>query len=254
MTTRAKKSETFLKEIPSNGECMIMTRIQIRFLKIVNLSEPMIKIISLTLAMALPLVTADLYAAEPTGLGLPNQVPSEGFLTFEGGVALTHDTIIHDSEGSTKFSFDTGLRFDLKGGAIFSSGWGFDLDLGVIYAPLKGNPLSTDVGNLELYEIPMMVDILYTFPHWGRLRGYIGGGIGGVYGIFTGNGTSLFGFTSDLTFGYQGIAGIKYALSARCDIGVSYKFLGTTGHDLGSGVSMDGTLTHSFMAALTIKF
>ena len=206
--------------------------------------------------MALPLVTADLYAAEPTEPGLLtlNQVPSRGFLTFEGGVALTQDTIIHDSEGSTKFSFDTGLRFDLKGGAIFSSGWGFDLDLGVIYAPLKGNPLSTDVGNLDLYEIPMMVDILYTFPHSGRLRGYIGGGIGGVYGIFTGNGTSLFGFTSDLTFGYQGIAGIKYALSARCDIGVTYKFLGTTGHDLGSGVSMDGTLTHSFMAALTIKF
>ncbi len=87
-----------------------------------------------------------------------------------------------------------------------------------------------------------------------KLRGYIGGGIGGVYGIFTGNGTSLFGFTSDLTFGYQGIAGIQYAVSDRCDLGVSYKFLGTTEHDLGSGVAMDGTLTHSFMAALTIKF
>ena len=233
-----------------------MTRTQIGFLKIVNLSEPMIKIISLALAMALPLVTADLYAAEPAEPGLLNlnQVPAQGFLTFEGGVALTQNTMIHDSEGSTRFSFDTGLRFDLKGGAIFSSGWGFDLDLGVIYAPLKGNPLGTDVGNLELYEIPMMVNILYTFPHSGRLRAYIGGGIGGAYGIFTGNGTSLFGFTSDLTFGYQGITGINYALSDRCDVGVSYKFLGTTEHDLGSGVSMDGTLTHSFMAALTIKF
>src|SRR3989441_4273402 len=127
----------------------------------------MIRIISLIRAMALPLVTADLNAAEPTELGLLNQAPGQGFLTFEGGVALTQNTIIHDSEGSTKFSFDTGLRFDLKGGAIFSSGWGFDLDVGVIYAPLKGNPLSTDVGNLDFYEIPMMVDILYTFPHSG---------------------------------------------------------------------------------------
>ena len=76
----------------------------------------MIKIMSLTLAMALPLVTADLYAAEPAEPGLLtlNQVPSQGFLTFEGGVALTQNTMIHDSEGSTKFSFDTGLRFDLK--------------------------------------------------------------------------------------------------------------------------------------------
>jgi opacity protein-like surface antigen len=98
-----------------------------------------------------------------------------------------------------------------------------------------------------------MLDVFYTFPRSGRLQGYIGGGLGGVYGVFTGNGTGLLGFQTDFTFGYQAIAGVKYSLSERCDIGIGYKFLGTSDHDLGGGISMDGTMTHSLLAAITIK-
>jgi len=182
-----------------------------------------------------------------------NQVPPQGFLSFEGGMALTQDTIIHDTDGSRKFSFDTGLRFDLRAGANSPRGWGFDLDVGVIYSPFKGNPLS-DIGSLDYYEIPMMLDITYTLPRLGPFKAYIGAGIGAVCSVFTGYGTSLLGFDTEYTFGYQGTAGIRYSLSEHWDIGIAYKFLGTTEHDLGSGVSMDGTLTHSFLAAMTYKF
>jgi len=99
----------------------------------------------------------------------------------------------------------------------------------------------------------MILDVLYSFPRSGRLKGYVGGGLGRVYGIFTGNGTSWFGFVTDFTFGYQPVAGINYEISERCDIGVVYKFLGTSEHDLGGGVTMDRTLTHSLMAAITVK-
>jgi len=207
------------------------------------------------LLMALAFLGATLLdAANASEPGLLDQKPREGFLSFEGGAAITQNTVIHDSESSTRFSFDTGMRFDVKGGAIFPTGWGFDFDFGVIYSPFKGNPLSTDIGNLDFYQIPMMLDVLYTFPRSGPLRGYVGGGIGGVYGIFTGNGTSLFGFVTDLTFGYQGVAGIRYELSERCDIGIAYKLLGTSEHDLGGGVTMDPTLTHSLTASMTIRF
>jgi len=103
-----------------------------------------------------------------------------------------------------------------------------------------------------------MLEVTYTLPHLGPFRGYLGGGIGAVYGIFTGDGTGLLGFDSDLTFGYQATAGLKYAFSERWEIGVAYRFLGTTEHELDSGfgsvVKMDGTLTHSLMATISLKF
>src|SRR5438105_4970940 len=112
----------------------------------------------ISLLAGLALFSASLNAADASEPGLLDQKPNEGLLSFEGGVALTQNTVIRDSESSTKFSFDTGMRFDIRGGATFTSGWGFDLDFGVIYSPFKGNPLSTDIGNLDFYEIPIMLD------------------------------------------------------------------------------------------------
>ena len=95
-----------------------------------------------SLSSALPFLIASLNPAYGSEPGLLDQKPDEGFFSFEGGIALTQSTVIHNSESSAKFSFDTGRRFDINGGATFTSGWGFDLDLGVIYSPFKGNPLS----------------------------------------------------------------------------------------------------------------
>ena len=196
-------------------------------------------------ALGLAGLSSKTYGADSTG---------RGFLAFEGGVALTQGTTFHGPDGESKVSFDRGLRFDIRGGANSKNGFGFDLDLGLIYSPLKENPLLEEGGSLDLYEIPMMVDLTYTSPPLGPFRAYVGGGIGGVYGVWTGNGTSILGFTTDITFGYQGAAGIKYEINDRWDIGVAYKFLGTTAHDLDSGISMDGTLTHSLMVVLNLKF
>ena len=203
--------------------------------------------------IALALTTGVAYLAL-NSTALAADSTNKGFLAFDGGVSYSQSTTFHGADGNSRVSFDSGLRFDIRGGVEPESGLGFDLDLGVIYCPLKQNPLLVEGGSLDLYEIPMMVDLTYTLPRFGPFRAYLGGGIGGVYGVWTGNGTSLFGFTTDITFGYQGTAGIKYQINDRCDLGVAYRFLGTTGHDLGSGISMDGTLTHSFMAVVNFKF
>ena len=177
-----------------------------------------------------------------------------GGVTFEGGVSLTQDTTFHGFDGTTKVSFDRGFRLDVTGGQTLPSGLGFDLDLGLIYSPMKRNPLVADSGNLDFYQIPMMLEVRYEIPLFGPVSAYLGGGIGAVYDVFTGSGTSILGFTTDVTFGYQGTAGIECALNDRWAIGVGYRFLGTTDHDLGSGVTMDGTLTHSLLATLSYKF
>ena len=57
-----------------------------------------------------------------------------------------------------------------------------------------------------------------------------------------------------LGFGAMPEYGTQIGLDDRWAICVAYKFLGTSDHDLGSGVTMDGSFTHSLLATLTYKF
>ena len=181
--------------------------------------------------------------------------PPQGYISFDGGVSRTQGTTVNDGAGnSTRVAFDAGLRFDLRLGLSSLKGLRGEIDVGVLYNALKTNPLTSTGGKLELYQVPIMLDLGYAFRVIGPLSVYFGGGIGAVYGVLNGDGTSLIGVSSDLTFGYQGFGGISYALSDRLDIGVAYKFLGTSSHDWGSGIQMDGTRTHALMAAITMKF
>jgi len=174
---------------------------------------------------------------------------------LDGGVTRTQDTVVDDGLGnSTPVSFDSGLRFDLRLGVRSPVGFGAEIDLGVLYNQLKTNPLFPSGGKLDLYQVPILLNGFYSFRVLGPLRIQLGGGIGAVYGVFSGDGTSLIDVSSDVSFGYQGFGQISYALNERLDIGVAYKYLGTTSHDWGSGIKMDGTRTHALMAALTIKF
>ena len=70
--------------------------------------------------------------------------------------------------------------------------------------------------------------------------------------------------SSASAFGYQGMAGLKLAVSERWTLGVGYKFLGTTGYNVGSGVAYDGytpteykssgNQTHSILVTLACNF
>jgi len=208
-----------------------------------NPKNYVMKAIKITVVLALLVIGSNLHAG----------------VSFEGGISLVEKSTIHDgSDTSAKASFEPGVRLDLRVGETFTNGFGLDVDLGLIYNQMKANPLSAENGTLDFYQIPMMLEVTYALPRFGPFRAYLGGGIGAVYGIFTGDGTGLLGFDSDLTFGYQATAGLKYAINEHWEIGVAYRFLGTTEHELDSGfgsvVRMDGTLTHSLMATISFKF
>lgn len=180
-------------------------------------------------------------------------------VSFEGGISRVENSTVHDgSDTPTKVSFDPGVRLDFKIGGAFTNGFGLDVDLGLIYNQMKANPWNGENGTLGFYQFPVMLETTYAFPRFGPFRAYVGGGIGAVYGIFTGSDIGLLGFDTDLTFGYQAAAGVKYALNDRWEIGVAYRFLGTTEHQIDSGfgaaVKMDGTLTHSFLVTISLKF
>ncbi len=186
------------------------------------------------------------------------------YLGFDAGAAFQQDITITDSVGdSDKVAFGTGARLDCELGYNFTKNWAAELEVGLIINPVAHSyVLGTDFMSVDFTELPVMLNVIYTQPLGHHFMAYAGGGVGGVFSEYS----DEFGDTtpSDSAFAFQGMAGVKYAINERWDLGVAYKFLGTTGHDVGPGVAYDGTtpteyksdgtLTHSVLVALTCKF
>ena len=187
------------------------------------------------------------------------------YLGLDAGAALLQDTTISDSIGdSEKVTFSPGARMDVLVGYEFTKHWAAELELGLIANDVSHSTfLGTDYMGVTYLQLPMLVNGIYTLPlnQSKTCSAYFGAGIGGVFSKYM----NEFGEETpgDSAFAYQGQAGIKWAVSRRCEAGVAYKFLGTTGHDVGPGwdsngnpteFKSDGTMTHSILATLTIKF
>lgn len=179
--------------------------------------------------------------------------PKGGYLTFDGGLALQRDVTIKDS-GGVNASFNPGFRLDATVGFATRepNSWGFEFDLGLIYNAMKPITAFNSEG-LDDYQIPLLLNVEYTLPLRGPISAYVGVGLGVVYGIYAGDGTSIIGVSGDFVFGYQGTAGLKYSISDQWDLGIAYKILGTSDHDMGV-FKTDGTLTHCFLIQLTHDF
>jgi opacity protein-like surface antigen len=186
------------------------------------------------------------------------------YLGFDAGVALQQDITLSDSVGdSDTVTFDPGATLDCEMGYNFTPNWAAELEIGLIANPVAlSYALGTDFMSVDYTELPVMVNVIYTRPLGHHFSAYVGGGLGGVSSDYS----NEFGGTtpSDSVFAFQGMAGVKYAVNERWNVGIAYKFLGTTGHDVGPGVAYDGitpteyksdgTMTHSFLLALTGKF
>lgn len=159
-----------------------------------------------------------------------------------------------------KLSWDPGLRFDLVGGHKITESIAIELEVGVLYnssdtlkvsGSANGTSFEENVNiDLNLWQVPFLVNGVYTFNLGPKFKPYIGVGAGGILTYITGDNVRS---ENDITFAYQGQAGIDYACTDNLSLGVAYKFLGTLDHKLG-GVKTDEIFSHSILAALTIKF
>jgi opacity protein-like surface antigen len=167
------------------------------------------------------------------------------YVNGDVGAAFLQDITIKNS-GGAELQFDTGVRADVGIGYNISDALAAELDAGVVWNQFKH---SSD----SLYQVPLMANLIYTLPVKWAVVPYIGAGVGGVAGIVDASGFS----DTDFVFGYQAMAGIKYAVTKDVDIGVGYKFLGTTDYswtDHGTTVKTEEAFTHSVLATLTVRF
>jgi opacity protein-like surface antigen len=178
---------------------------------------------------------------------------SQWYLKGEAGPSFvnnitTHSTDLFGTTRTTKSSFKTGFRFDVDGGYQFNDSWALEAELGFIYNAVD---FSNSAGTTSpaLYQLPLLVNGIYTLPLNCPVKPYVGAGLGLVV-----TGLNELG---DANGAGQLLAGVKYDLNERIDLGLGYKFLITTEHDwsdvLGDSHS-NRTLSHSILATVTVKF
>jgi opacity protein-like surface antigen len=205
----------------------------------------------LNMPMALPAQTSTTTVIDSPTYGMPggtvpghdSTMPLGGklYFGFDAGVALQQNITLSDSVGdSEQVAFDPGARLDMQLGYNFATNWAVEWELGLIISPVKYSyALGTDYMGVDLIQMPVMVNLIYSRPLGRHFSVYVGGGAGGVFSHYQ----DEYGDTtpSASAFGYQGMAGIRYALNPKCDLGVGCKILGTTGYDVASGVAYDGS-------------
>jgi len=193
-----------------------------------------------------------------------NSVVSKMYVSGDVGAAWQQNI---NSHGNGTVNFDTGVRGDVTFGYNFCENFAAELETGVIansISSIAGNTLSSFGASASIYEIPILVNGIYKLPLNGGWTPYIGVGVGGAATYLSAENVPLFGFAShssysstDFTFAYQAEVGVKYAVSKNIDLGIGYKFTGTTDHgwsDNGVTFNTDGTLTHAVLATFTWKF
>jgi opacity protein-like surface antigen len=179
---------------------------------------------------------------------------------FQRNMAM--DSSFNGSPGN--ITFNVGWTLNGNIGYRFSDYFAAELDTGVIWNSINkvGDQNLSGVASAHLAEIPVLPNLVFTYPV-GHFKPYAGFGFGPALGMFyssniPGSASSNSSYhDTDLTFAYQVEAGLKYSLSDNIDVGLGYKFVGTSTHswtDNGINLNTAGTAAHILEASFTWRF
>jgi opacity protein-like surface antigen len=180
-------------------------------------------------------------------------------LYLTGDIGPAFEQTLH-IRGADNITFNTGVRGDIAAGYQANSWFAAELATGVIWNSgdkIGGVPFSSFGAGLDLYQIPLLGNVILSTPVWHGFKPYIGGGLGCVFGGLDFQRPLGAIRNTDLTFGYQAMAGINYEISRNIELGLGYKYLETGEHDWAQNsvtLKTEATVTHSVTASFTWKF
>jgi opacity protein-like surface antigen len=183
----------------------------------------------------------------------------------ELGGSIMHDLVVKNN--GTKLRFDPGTSFDVNFGCYLAPPVSLEFETGVIWNSIQAqnNQPLTAGENADLYQVPLLVNLVLHLPLVGGGQFYAGAGVGGVVSdLYLSDSNNNrhhddYNADSDASFAYQGMAGFKFPVNRRMEVGVGYKFLGTLDHTWFNGdanfyTHTGPTYTHSILATFTFNF
>ena len=201
------------------------------------------------------LLAAGIIPLATTAIG--GEFSSHLYLSGDVGAAFEQAVRI---KGADLIDFHNGIRGDVAIGYQAKTWLAVELASGAIWNScdkIGGVALDSFGGSLDLYQIPIMGNLVLSTPAWHGFKPSIGAGVGGA--------AELLDFQrplgnirdTDFTFAYQAFANLNYELCKHLSLGVGYKFLQTEDHIWTQNsvtLKTGGTGVHSVTASLTWKF
>lgn len=164
-------------------------------------------------------------------------------MTILGNVVQYH--VGPRADVSVGYNITQNIAAELQGGFAYN-GW----------SALNGRSIPAgDTANV--WTVPVMANGIYKYwfkDHWQAYGGLGAGVVISSLDIANPVETSV---STDSTFGYQAMVGIKCIFDEHLEWGVGYRFLGSLDHhwnDLGRGVTTSPTYMHAILVSLTYRF
>jgi opacity protein-like surface antigen len=182
------------------------------------------------------------------------------YIGVEGGVTLpqTSNYDVTVNNGTTTTTYDNGYRVKSKTGYDVDLLAGYKLGLlrleaegGYQRAKVKSlgvsTPLITDVGTAAgttvtagSFDVGNHIGVTKLMAN-ALIDGDFGGGFGGYAGGGAGRAWTKFAGDKDSSWAYQGIAGLRYALTPNLDAGVKYEYFRTGKLNFDDAFAVNGT-------------
>ena len=161
-----------------------------------------------------------------------------------------------------KIKFDPGFRAGIGLGTELTRRIAVEAEGGFHYNNIKSVSGSTS-GLGDLYQFPVLGNLVLQFPNPTKIVPVIGGGAGAVFSIIDAQDISLGAarFSSQeetWSFAYQGYAGFYYDFKPEMGLGVTYHYLNNNGPSwktsTGSTVKVDRLVSHSLSLTFHFRF
>jgi opacity protein-like surface antigen len=186
------------------------------------------------------------------------EADSGGFYTkFDFGAALPSDADVSEFVGipldpNVDLEMDPGIRAGVALGLHLSDAFAIELESGVAYNQMDSiDGLSfSDAGvELNVYQVPVLLNAIYRIPVGDRFGAYVGAGAGGVIALLDGDESD-----DDVTYAWQVQAGVDFKIGESLNLGVGYKLLGTGEIEWAGFMTIESLMTHSVFASLRLEF
>lgn len=167
--------------------------------------------------------------------------PMEGFgLRTDVGVAFQQTLSGRNDGDYFTTTFQPGIRFDIEPFYNITDWFSLGVQTAFIHntvqsittngdAVYRGNP---DLGNGDLYQVPVLLNTRFQFPSEGPIRGFIGAGIGGNWNFASvstrhDNGEPYSETSYQWNYAFELSTGLSYTISPGFDLNASFKTLCT---------------------------
>lgn len=178
---------------------------------------------------------------------------SHFYTKFEFGAALQDTADVTEILGfstnpALDLEMDPGIRVGLAAGYQCNEALALELESGLIFNSID-TINGTSPGSYDIYQVPVLLSLIYRIPIGKHFSGYVGGGGGGVMALLEGDDSD-----DDITYAWQVQAGAEWAVGEHLNLGLGYKLLGTGEVEWGNLATIDSLMTHSILASLRLEF